>query len=279
MPIKADSPEPISCKICDGQATLFDVVDSGKFCTFDDYYANGLTGEAVYFRRCQNCGLIFTTSYDSFSTDDFNREIYNSAYQLIDPDYVSIRPQRNAEFLAGALGQQKTCVIGLDYGGGNGLAAKIMTEHGWRYHSYDPILDPALNHIQGRANVISAFEVFEHVPNPLAGMTDLASYAAPDCLLIVGTQVTDDALDRHRLGWWYAGPRNGHITLHTRASLTRLFARHGFRYQRTLESSIHIGIRGIPPMPPAEFLGEASDLTRRIRWKMRRILSRITWSR
>lgn len=237
------------CKVCSSESNLYDVVDFGKFCTQDDYYQYGLTGIPVYYVKCNNCKLIFTDLIDKKTHNEISELIYNKEYIKFDPDYIEARLISNAQFINRFMGSKKKLIRGLDYGGGNGLTASLLSTQGWSYKSCDPISNPIAPSTDfGNFNLISAFEVFEHIPDPIHGMSHLASYAADDCLLIVGTQVTDGQVKNSRLDWWYAGPRNGHVTLHSKSSLELLFNKHSFKYIQ-IDPSLHLGIRGTPPLP------------------------------
>lgn len=261
---KVEGTDPVPCKICNADSYLFDVVDFNKFCNQIDYYSSGLSGVPIYYRKCENCGLIFTTSLDSLDKQGFAEFVYNDDYVKYDPDYVEKRPKQNADFLDEFLAPIKPSVKGLDYGSGNGLTASILAKDGWDFSACDPISNPIpASESFGGFNVISAIEVFEHIPFPIAGMEDLLSYAAADCVLIVGTLTTDNQMTNSRLDWWYAGPRNGHVTLHSEASLRLLFAKYGFSCYSP-SSSLHIGVRGEPPDPRFVQVVQAA---RPITWK------------
>ena len=269
---QVEAVESRPCKICDSAAHLFDVVDFKKFCSQGDYYATGLSGIPIYYRKCESCGLIFTTGLDELDKEGFSEFVYNDDYVKYDPEYVEIRPRQNADFLDEFLSPLKSSVKALDYGSGNGLTASILASKGWNFHACDPISNPVepSKDFSG-FNVISAIEVFEHIPHPILGMEDMLRYAAADCLLIICTHATDDQLTNRRLDWWYAGPRNGHITLHSKTSLRLLFNKYGFSYA-SLNSSVHIGVRGNPPNPRT---GHGLPTIRRITWKkIRRLLAR-----
>lgn len=269
---KIEGMAPVSCKICDSNSYLFDVVDFNKFCSQIDYYSSGLSGIPIYYRKCDNCGLIFTTSLDGLNKQGFSEFVYNDDYVKYDPDYVEKRPKQNADFLDEFLAPIKSSVKGLDYGSGNGLTASILARKGWNFHACDPISNPVQPSEDFRDfNVITAIEVFEHIPFPILGMEDLLSYAANDCLVIVCTQATDDQVTNSRLDWWYAAPRNGHITLHSRTSLRLLFDRYGFSYFSP-NNSLHIGVRGTPTDPKFVQLVQTA---RPVTWKkIRRWLAR-----
>jgi len=269
---QVEAVESRPCKICDSAAHLFDVVDFKKFCSQGDYYATGLSGIPIYYRKCESCGLIFTTGLDELDKEGFSEFVYNDDYVKYDPEYVEIRPRQNADFLDEFLSPLKSSVKALDYGSGNGLTASILASKGWNFHACDPISNPVepSKDFSG-FNVISAIEVFEHIPHPILGMEDMLRYAAADCLLIICTQATDDQLTNRRLDWWYAAPRNGHITLHSKTSLRLLFDKYGFAYSSS-NNYLHIGIRGNPSDP---ILVHGLSMRRRVTWrKIKRWLAR-----
>lgn len=233
------------CKVCGGNTVLFDVVDFKKTCSKEPY-PNGLRGVPIYYFQCKNCGFIFTDFFDQFSESDFTRYVYNEEYKdAIDPEWVSIRPQRNVREVLTFLGWQKGAVVGLDYGGGNGLTAKLLREQGLEYDTYDPF---GAKHLrkenEGRYNFCSSFEVFEHTTDPVGTFREIVSLCNSDRLVVyVGTAVNNkNATQRNRLLWDYASPRNGHISLHSRESLNKIAEIFGFECLHT--RGVHLFFRG-----------------------------------
>lgn len=222
-----------SCKICRGAAERFDVVDLAKTCNSSSVYPRGLAGTPVYYLRCRTCGFIFTDHFDHFSHRDWSEQIYNEEYIEADPEYAEIRPQGNARYLQLFLQGRKHCTVGLDFGGGNGLTARLLTQRGWRFDAYDPFGYNTTTPERVRAyNVTSAFEVFEHLTDPVAAMEQIVSLMSPgNILIIIGTGTSDGQVDdMRRLSWWYAAPRNGHISLYSRKSLGILAAQFGLDF-------------------------------------------------
>lgn len=238
----------IKCKVCFNDSFLFDVVDFNKWCNKKNYYSFGLIGIPIYYYKCSICNLIFSIDFDDFSITDFTNIIYNKEYLKFDPEYLEKRPLENANFLKSFLGPIKQFVKGLDYGGGNGFTTSILLQEGWNFTYCDPISNPIpKSNDFSNFNTISSFEVFEHIPFPNKGMEQLLDYASNECLLIVGTLINDKQLINNNLDWWYAAPRNGHITLFSEESLRLLFTKHGFSYF-LLKDNLHIGIRGNHPI-------------------------------
>ena len=62
-------------------------------------------------------------------------------------------------------------------------------------------------------------------------MADLTGLTHSQSVILFTTLVSDGSIRRgSRLSWWYAAPRNGHISLYSRESLSRLGQQHGFGF-------------------------------------------------
>lgn len=84
------------------------------------------------------------------------------------------------------------------------------------------------------------------MPNPVAGAADIASFLAPDGLLVISTLLQPEDIAQQGTDWWYIGPRNGHVTIFTQHALAVLFARFGFRILRSVDSNLHLLCREVP---------------------------------
>lgn len=77
-------------------------------------------------------------------------------------------------------------------------------------------------------------------------MDDLDALLKPDGLLLFSTMLCDNEVAQGRpLHWWYAGPRNGHISLFSRASLARSLQWKGLVF-RSFTPGVHAGFRQWP---------------------------------
>lgn len=236
----------VPCKICDSHATPFDLVDFNKT-GHHSKYPYGVAGIPVRYDRCDNCGFIFTGFFDSFTADQWSEYVYNDEYYIgVDPEYAEIRPQYNARWFSTLLAGRKGSLLGLDYGGGNGRTVELMRTMGWAYDCWDPFghTDMAPENA-GRYNFCSSMEVFEHTPDPVGSLRSLVEKCSPDKLMImIGTGAHDGIVtDETRLNWWYAAPRNGHISLYSKKSLEMLAAKFGLDYV-SLSMGTHLMVRG-----------------------------------
>ena len=231
------------------------------------------TGISVHYCSCKGCGHIWTACLDDWSDSDFQRNIYNGDYVLADPPFIYDRPARNAAMIGDMVGAFREDLPILDWGGGNGLMAQMLAELGFRnVISYDPFygdnpLTPGLPF-----DLVTCFEVIEHVPDQRTLFADIASHVAPDGALLFSTLVQPADIHDLRLGWWYARPRNGHIRLHSRKSLELCLSREGLRL-KSLSDEMHVAFRNAesplveallaaevqePSQPPARSLADYS---------------------
>lgn len=244
------------CRVCGGMARLFDVVDFNKSCEEVKGKFLPLSGAAVYYARCDACGFCYAPEFQKWSRDEFRRHVYNERYIDIDPDYVDARPRAHATILHNTFRQQVSAVRHLDYGGGLGLLSRLLRESGWSSASYDPFVDVTVStESLGQFNCITAFEVFEHVVDPKALMRDLKALLAPGGIVIFSTGLSDgNILPGQRLTWWYASPRNGHVSLFSRASLDILARSFGFNL-RSFSDSMHSLSTSVPEWAAHLFRG------------------------
>jgi len=235
------------CKVCGGDAGLFGVHDFNRSCEEVRGRFLPLSGVPIYYRRCAACGLMFTDAFDDWSDEDFGAHIYNPSYGEVDPDFEAARPVSNAAAIAPVFEAHKAAIAILDYGGGNGRFAEELRKAGYpRVATFDRFHPAHAARPTSAADVVTCFETLEHMPDPVAGAADIASLVAPDGLLIVSTVVQPADIEQQRMGWWYIGPRNGHVTLYTRQALMILFARYGFRVLRSVNDNLHLLCRRVP---------------------------------
>lgn len=238
--------EAPGCPVCQGQSAWLDVVDFNKCCEEPKGVFLPLAGVPIYYAFCSQCGFCFAPAVMQWSLDDFAGRIYNDDYARIDPDYLEVRPQGNAQNLQAMFGGLPS-FRHLDYGGGNGKMASALQQSGWRSVSYDPFVnrETALETL-GQFELITAFEVFEHVPDVHQLMRALRSRLAPEGVLLFTTLLTDGNIrPNERLSWWYASPRNGHISLFSRNSLLRLAQAYGFNFG-SFSAGFHVMFTTVP---------------------------------
>ena len=230
------------CKCCGAPASLYGLLDFNKNCEIYRRNALGISGVPIYYHRCPECGFIFTTALDHFSNADFARHVYNDDYPLIDPDYQEARPKFNATLATRLLSQAKPARI-LDYGGGNGTLAALLREAGFSdVTTYDPFVPQFAGKPQGLFDCVICFEVLEHSTDPSRTLADITAMLTETGIILLSTLLQPEDIDNHGLSWWYAAPRNAHVSLYSAASLETLARASGFQVH-SLDQSYHVLFR------------------------------------
>jgi 2-polyprenyl-6-hydroxyphenyl methylase/3-demethylubiquinone-9 3-methyltransferase len=200
-------------------------------------------GFAIYYRRCRSCEFLFTDAFDQWSPEEFRTRIYNSEYARLDPDYAQKRPAGNAAFMAKLFDARKGTLRVLDYGGGNGYFAECLRRLGFaRCDTYDPFTPGFDTPPAGTYNLITCFETMEHTPDPAACVQAITDRLADAGVVVFSTLLQPADFAKVGMTWWYIGPRNGHISLHSKKSLALLWERHGCVVE-SVNDNIHMASR------------------------------------
>ncbi len=231
------------CKCCDNNSPLFGVCDFSKNCNSVNLK---LTGIPIYYYKCQNCGFLFTSTFDAFNQDDFSKHIYNDTYIEVDPDFIEKRPNANANMLKKLLTNFKTDRTILDYGGGNGALAKKLTQQGFDIQTYDPFSKEFHIKPNKKFDLVVSFEVLEHVPNPKEIFKDMLSLTLADKgIILFSTLLQAKEIEKNGMNWWYIGPRNGHISIYTKKSLGLVLGGFGYKLV-SFSQGLHVAYKQAP---------------------------------
>ncbi len=236
---------PKLCKICGTVAPFFGEIDFNKSC--EDIKGRRLpaSGVAIDYNRCAACGFVFSAAFDGWSKQDFLTAIYNEGYAEVDPHYLDYRPRANLAFLCNLFGDRRSELTVLDYGGGNGALARLLREAGFSADAYDPLVAEFASLPTRRYSLVCSFETLEHTPDPRAAIGEMAGLLAEPGMIIFSTLVQPDDIAGKGLGWWYAAPRNGHISLFSRRSLQLAWRKEGLRCG-SFDHVMHVAFRNIP---------------------------------
>jgi 2-polyprenyl-6-hydroxyphenyl methylase/3-demethylubiquinone-9 3-methyltransferase len=238
-------PAAIPCKICGAPSALFGVVDFHKSCIEAQGKRLPLSGCPIYYRRCSQCAFTFTTAFDTWDWDAFHAHIYNDEYIVVDPDFVELRPANNAQLIANSFPDAKTSIQILDYGGGNGVLASRLRDAGFSAATYDPF--SSFNAVPAeKFDLISCFEVLEHVPTPQKTIEIMVSLLKQPGAILFSTLVQPKEFPSIGLNWWYAGPRNGHVSLFSTHALALLFKPYGMKVA-SFNENLHLAYGKKPP--------------------------------
>lgn len=183
------------------------------------FSANILSKYDVQYYKCTHCGLIQTEN--PFWLD----EAYDSAIASLDVGLVqrNIRLSNKVSKLLGAYFDP--CGKFLDFAGGYGLFVRLMRDKGFDFYRHDIHCmnifaeyfdEPLLLNKGAHYELLTAFEVMEHVYDPISELKKLLSITDTVIftteLLPAGVNCAED--------WWYFVPETGqHITFYSEKSL------------------------------------------------------------
>lgn len=173
------------------------------------------------YHRCSTCGLV------AARPTPWLGEAYSSAIHCADKGLL--RRARRLSAFTSAVIRSEGISRGrfLDWAGGYGVFTQAMRDRGLDYWQHDEYADPVFarefrDQGGGQFDLVTAFEVFEHLENPRVELAELARRT--DRLLLTTETLPTPAPKVAE--WWYYMPEVGqHITFHTLESL-RILAHH-----------------------------------------------------
>jgi 2-polyprenyl-6-hydroxyphenyl methylase/3-demethylubiquinone-9 3-methyltransferase len=135
----------------------------------------------------------------------------------------------------------------LDYGGGSGETARELKKRGFtNVITYDPFAIGFAARPLGLFDLVVCFEVLEHTHQPKGTLDEILSHLQHPGLVLISTLLQPPNIAQLGLAWWYAAPRNGHVSLFTAKSLAILVNTAGFKV-KSLNSGLHLLYRELPP--------------------------------
>lgn len=226
----------MNCPICQGPGDHTVDIPFNKSCEADE-----ATGSPITYFTCRDCRFSWAPWLCAKDPAWFAEHIYNADYHKFDPEYDGQRAARQAQNIIYAYNWARKQIRHLDFGSGGGQLTERLTKAGFDSTAYDPFVH--LEAPAGRFNLITCFEVLEHVPDPDRLMRHLASYLDDTGVLIASTLLTDG--QGNLRDWWYAAPRNGHIALYSGQALGQLAVKHGLQARISSEGT-HSFFRKMP---------------------------------
>ncbi len=213
------------CRLCGGNTEFaFSGTVLGKY--------------AINYWRCLHCR--------SLQTDEpyWLSESYKSVHSATDTGMVARTWQmaRTASLMLRLAGTGPHAVC-LDWGGGNGLFCRMMRDQGFNFYNDDKYADPFYCHGFTRRqcggqpiDVITSFEVFEHLPNPANDLAQIEKLNPK--LWIFSTQLYSS----QDCTWKYLAPDTGrHVFFYSGEALSLFASARGYRFLRGRE--MHLFIR------------------------------------
>ncbi len=224
----------MKCKICNNETQYI-------------FQKNILLKYPVKYFRCGNCGFIQTEEVF------WLKEAYESAITSLDIGILNRNKyllQEIPVFIDTFFPDGK---IFLDYAGGYGLFTRSMRDLGYNFFNQDPYCENLFAKYFGfedadtdKFDVITAFEVFEHLDNPLHEIEEILKYGDN---LIFSTDIIPE--DSSVEDWIYIAHETGqHIAFYTEKSLRIIAEKFGKNYYR--KDNLHI-------FTPKNLTGEQID--------------------
>ena len=187
LTIKDEVPSTATCRCCAAQAS--------------QVFSASLLGNLVNYYDCSACGYVQTETPYWLDT------AYSSAINNCDTG-IMIRNQANIGLVMATL-RTLNKIHGnvIDYAGGYGILVRLLRDRGINALWSDPycknLLAVGFEHTGENADLVTAFEAFEHFINPIVEAEKL--FATAPNLLITTELIATPAPGQ----WWYYGQDHG----------------------------------------------------------------------
>ena len=197
--------------------------------------------------ECVGCGLAWWQPPDAFAAD----ALYDAGYFAAGDDavgyddYAGLEGSLRRSFAARILRIPRPFVGArlLDVGAAMGFAVDEARARGWRAIGIEVSADAARRapgHLarasaehapfpDGCFDVVTAWDVLEHLPDPHAAVAEWARVLRPDGRLVLTTGDVGSWLARASGPRWHLYTLPEHLFFYSRPSLATLLAGHGFR--------------------------------------------------
>lgn len=198
--------EEINCRICSSNLGVL-------------FKSLVLKKHTVSYYKCNTCGFIQTE--DPYWLE----EAYSNAITSLDIGLVSRNLQFSELLEKIIIKNFDTTSKFIDYGGGYGLLVRLMRDKGFDFYRQDVFCENIFaKHFDitdipeiKKFELLTAFEVFEHLPDPLSEIEKMFSYSSA---VLFSTIIQPPENITSPDQWWYFVPETGqHISFYTLASL------------------------------------------------------------
>jgi hypothetical protein len=205
----------LNCKVC-GHTTTHH---------FSVKIMNRYPGE---YYICPNCKFLFA------SDPYWLQEAYKSPINLTDTGLVdrNINFHKILSLLIYLLFDKKGKF--LDYAGGYGMFTRLMRDIGFDFYWFDPYCENLLskgfeynmNSIE-KAEVLTAFEVFEHLENPIPEIEKMLTYSSN---IFFSTELLPFPIPEPENFWYYGFDHGQHISFYSPYTLSFIARKFGLNY-------------------------------------------------
>lgn len=196
-----------------------------KICTCNSdflFEATVLQKHLVKYYKCQECGFIQTES------PYWLNEAYNSPIASIDVGLLqrNISLSEQVSIILESIDVENSAYI--DYGGGYGIFVRLMRDRGFNFYLSDLYAENLFAKyfelkdakVTTGFTCLTAFEVFEHLENPLEEIKKMFSLSDT---IIFSTELQPNDHVNDVTDWWYFVPEGGqHVSLYSLNSLRQL---------------------------------------------------------
>ncbi len=194
----------------------------------------------VKYYRCNETGFIQTEE------PYWLNEAYSSAIVSLDVGLSERNEKMCADTQKILLKYYRNAQKFLDFGGGYGQFVRMMRDRGFNFYLFDEYAEnlyarffsvSAEEFTKTKFDLITAFEVFEHLPDPVTTIEHLSG--ASDSILF-STELCPDQTFSSASDWWYFVPEIGqHVSFHTKASLGYIGKKLGYNFY-TNNRNLHL---------------------------------------
>jgi methyltransferase family protein len=215
---------PSPCRLCGGDTSLV-------------FHGLLIRKHRTGYWRCEACG--------SLQTDPpyWLEDAYRKGHVPTDTGMAArtLFMAQRASLLLWAAGLRAGTAC-LDWGGGNGLFCRLMRDQGYNYFRDDKYVEPfycagfTRDCVQrDRWEVVSSFEVFEHLPNPAAELAQIINL--DPAIWLFSTQLYES----QGREWNYLSPNTGqHVFFYSEKSLQQFAEAHGREFHRGRELHLFV---------------------------------------
>lgn len=183
------------------------------------------------FVECSDCGMVFTSAVTRTTSEALYRSGYHGP-----SEGAPVSGWANAEFLEPAFDLLPEGPLAiLDFGTGQSFVPDMLRAAGHRVIAVD-IVAPLRRHpdrltgslracglADGSFDLVFAFQVFEHLPEPRSVLDGLLRLARPGGLVLIHTDMETPERAAGLARWWYVSPPD-HCAFYRHRTFERVLA-------------------------------------------------------